>query len=81
MGKPGVLQSMGSQRVRYDLVTEQQQQHSTKGHLYYNIISCHFTYDTKTLLKQKGKQIEQKQHLSSRHINNFVGLHCQEILL
>ena len=25
MGKPGVLQSMGSQRVRHDLVTEQQQ--------------------------------------------------------
>ena len=25
-GKPGVLQSMGSQRVRYDWVTEQQQQ-------------------------------------------------------
>ena len=24
-GKPGVLQSMGSQRVGYDLVTEQQQ--------------------------------------------------------
>ena len=24
--KPGVLQSMGSQRVRHDLVTEQQQQ-------------------------------------------------------
>ena len=24
-GKPGMLQSMGSQRVRYDLVTEQQQ--------------------------------------------------------
>ena len=31
---------------------------SMKVHLYYNIISCHFTYDTKTLLKQKGKQIE-----------------------
>lgn len=29
-----------------------------KVHLYYNIISCYFTYDTKTLLKQKGKQIE-----------------------
>ena len=26
MGKPGVLQSMGSRRVRHDLVTEQQQQ-------------------------------------------------------
>ena len=25
MGKPGMLQSMGSQRVRHDLVTEQQQ--------------------------------------------------------
>ena len=25
-GKPGVLQSMGSQRVRHDLATEQQQQ-------------------------------------------------------
>ena len=25
-GKPGVLQSMGSQRVRHNLVTEQQQQ-------------------------------------------------------
>ena len=25
-GKPGVLQSMGSQRVTHDLVTEQQQQ-------------------------------------------------------
>ena len=28
--KPGVLQSMGSQRVRYDLVTEQQQQSRDK---------------------------------------------------
>ena len=64
---------MGSQRVRHDLVTEQQQ-HSMKGHLYYNIIPCCFTYDTKTLLKQKGKQIEQKHHLSSRHINNFVAI-------
>ena len=26
MGKPGVLQFMGSQRVGHDLVTEQQQQ-------------------------------------------------------
>ena len=26
-GQPGVLQPMGSQRVRHDLVTEQQQQH------------------------------------------------------
>ena len=26
MGKPGVLQSMASQRVRHNLVTEQQQQ-------------------------------------------------------
>ena len=26
MGKPGVLQFMGSQRVRHDLATEQQQQ-------------------------------------------------------
>ena len=25
-GKPGVLQSMGSQKVRHDLVTKQQQQ-------------------------------------------------------
>ena len=29
-GKPGVLQSMGSQKVGHDLVTEQQQQHSWK---------------------------------------------------
>ena len=29
-GKPGVLQSMGSQRVRQDLMTEQQQQHISK---------------------------------------------------
>ena len=28
-GKPGVLQSMGSQRVRHDLATEQQQQNCT----------------------------------------------------
>ena len=27
MGKPGVLPSMGLQRVEYDLVTEQQQQY------------------------------------------------------
>ena len=27
-GKPGVLQSMGSQRVGHDLATEQQQHHS-----------------------------------------------------
>ena len=27
-GKPGVLQSMGSQRVTHNLVTEQQQQNS-----------------------------------------------------
>ena len=26
MGKPGMLQSMGLQRIRHDLVTEQQQQ-------------------------------------------------------
>ena len=26
MGKPGLLQSVGLQRVRHDLVTEQQQQ-------------------------------------------------------
>ena len=31
MGKPGVLQSMGSQRVRHDLVTEQQQQQYFKS--------------------------------------------------
>ena len=32
-GRPGMLQSMGLQRVRQDLVTEQQQQHNlqTKG--------------------------------------------------
>ena len=30
--EPGVLQSMGSQRARYDLVTEQQQKYSrTEG--------------------------------------------------
>ena len=28
MGKPGVLQSMGSQRVGHDLASEQQQQKS-----------------------------------------------------
>ena len=27
MGEPGVLQSMGSQRVKHDLVTQQQQQY------------------------------------------------------
>ena len=30
IGNPGVLQSMGSQRVRHDWVTEQQQQHLSK---------------------------------------------------
>ena len=30
MGKPGILQSMGSQRVRKDLVTAQQQQSGRK---------------------------------------------------
>ena len=29
--KPGALQSMGSQRVRHDLVTEQQQVHVFRG--------------------------------------------------
>ena len=32
-GKPGVLQFMGSQRVRYDLAIEQQQQ-NYQGNLY-----------------------------------------------
>ena len=32
IGKPGVLQSMGLQRVRHDLVTEQQQQILLQGH-------------------------------------------------
>ena len=32
--KPGVLQSTGSQRVRHDWATEQQQQKATKGHFY-----------------------------------------------
>ena len=31
-GKPGVLQSMGSQRVRHDLATEQQQ-YETQSHV------------------------------------------------
>ena len=31
MGKPGVLQSMGLQRVEHDLVTEQQQQQGGSG--------------------------------------------------
>ena len=30
-GKPGVLQSMGSQRVRHDLVTKEQSRKQTKG--------------------------------------------------
>ena len=29
-GKPGVLQSMGSQRIKHDLVTDQQQTHRTQ---------------------------------------------------
>jgi len=32
-GKPGVLQSMGSQRVGHNLVIEQQQQPQAKGYL------------------------------------------------
>lgn len=31
---------------------------SIKVHFYYDILSCYFSYDTKTLLKLKGKQIE-----------------------
>ena len=38
--KPGVLQSMGLQRVRHDLVTEQQQLHNTHTHTHKN----HFRY-------------------------------------
>ena len=34
MGKPGVLQFMGSQKVRHDLATEHRQQY----HLHLNII-------------------------------------------
>ena len=37
--KPGVLQSMGLQRVRHDLVTEQQQLHNTHTHTHTKIIS------------------------------------------
>ena len=39
-GKPGMLQSIGSQRVRHDLATEQQQYHFSRLHIYaliYNI--------------------------------------------
>ena len=34
-GKPGMLQSMGSQRIRHDLVTEQQQNHFYMWNLNY----------------------------------------------
>ena len=34
MGKPGVQQSMGSQRVGHDAATEQQQQQQKRVHLY-----------------------------------------------
>ena len=32
-GKPGVLQSMGLQRVRHNLAIEQQEQGNSRGHL------------------------------------------------
>ena len=32
--KPGVLQSMGSQRIRHDLVTKQKQQHKDLGFIF-----------------------------------------------
>ena len=33
-GKPGVLQSMGSQRVGHDLATEQPTSNPTSGHIF-----------------------------------------------
>ena len=50
-GKPGVLQSMGSQRVRYDLVTEQQ-------------ISPHFVTSLK--LAMMGNQHMLQSHIPLR---------------
>ena len=39
-GKPGILQSLGSQRVGHDLGTEQQQMMKKHYMLHYNNISC-----------------------------------------
>ena len=41
-GEPGVLQPMGSQRVRYDLATEQQQQYSLQVCLFVKSLSLFF---------------------------------------
>ena len=48
-GQPGVLQSMGSQRVEHDLETKQQQQSSTKESRIYN------GEKTFTLISDAGK--------------------------
>ena len=41
MGKPGMLPTMGSQRVRYNLVTEQQQQYT---HMYTHMCNASYIY-------------------------------------
>ena len=44
-GEPGVLQPMGSQRVRYDLATEQQQQYSLRVCLFVKSLSLFFNWN------------------------------------
>ena len=45
-GQPGMLQSMGSQRVGHDLATKQQQQYNIFSSTHFRIIlfHCHFIY-------------------------------------
>ena len=78
-GKPGVLQSMGSQRVSHDLATEQQQWVSMKNMERNRFRKIMFesaiTIEEKPKLKQGHKTIQGKSRLDSYHRPMFCFFH------
>ena len=60
IGKPGMLQSMGSQRVRHDWVTEHQRQSRTPAYKLRDLHSC-FSFATNMLCNFK--------HVDSLRVN------------
>ena len=61
-GRPGLLQSMGSQRVEHNLVTEQQQYISLSLTEKYRFTCC-LTYLPSTFKKRKRKKVQSFSHV------------------
>jgi len=73
--RPGVLPSMGSQRVGQDLLTEQQQHHQQKSSVNMHVCAhtqTHTHIHTHRLLCQRDFQVQRERKYNRGHIKLYL---------